>query len=266
MNSPLNYLGGKSRLADRIVPMIPPHTCYVEPFCGAAWVFFRKPSSKTEVLNDRDGELIVFWRVIQNHLEEFLRFFKYAVVSRKLFELENRKDPETLTDIQRAVRYYYLQRLGFGGKTHKRTFGTGTDSSPRLNLTNMEEILLEVHWRLASVCIEHLEAVECITRYDRPHTFFYIDPPYWGTAGYVHPFNTADYVRLSDVLAGISGKFILSLNDVPEVRKVFKRFALQRISTTYTCANGRTKAAGRNQLRFELLIHNFSNHRIPMHQ
>lgn len=108
MKSPLRYLGGKSRLADRIIPLIPPdHLCYCEPFCGAAWVFFRKDHSECEVLNDRDSELVTFWRVVQNHLEEFLRYFKHAVVSRELFDIEQKKDPATLTDIQRAVRYYF---------------------------------------------------------------------------------------------------------------------------------------------------------------
>ena len=115
MNSPLKYAGGKSRLADRIVSMIPSHTCYCEPFCGAAWVFFRRSTpAPVEVVNDRDGELVTFWRVMQNHIEEFLRYYKWAIVSREVFELENKKDPSTLTDIQRATRYYYIQRLSFG--------------------------------------------------------------------------------------------------------------------------------------------------------
>lgn len=110
MRSPLNYLGGKSRLAERIVKLIPEdHICYCEPFCGAAWVLFTKQPSKVEVINDADGELITFWRVVQNHLEEFLRYYKWALISRRLFELENMKNPETLTDIQRAVRYFYTQ-------------------------------------------------------------------------------------------------------------------------------------------------------------
>ena len=133
MNSPLNYLGGKSRLAEKIVKLFPKdHVCYCEPFCGAAWVLFRKEPSKTEVINDADGELVTFWRVIQNHLEEFLRYYRFAVIARKIWDIENKKDPGLLTDIQRAVRYYYLQRLGFGGKTSGRTFGTSTTGGPRL--------------------------------------------------------------------------------------------------------------------------------------
>lgn len=257
MNSPLSYLGGKSRLAERIVKLIPEdHTCYCEPFCGAAWVFFRKQPSKVEVINDMDGELITFWRIIQNHLEEFLRYYRFAIVSRKLFELANMMDPRTLTDIQRAARYFYLQKSGFGGKTFKRTFGTGATSGPRLNLTTLEETLLEVHWRLARVTVENLDAIECIKIYDRPETLFYLDPPYWHTAGYAVPFDDKDYPRLRSTLNSVAGRFILSLNDTQEVRSIFKGFRIQKVITTYSSGNGRCKNVDRTKSRSEVIIHN----------
>jgi len=258
MKSPLSYLGGKSRLAEKIVSIIPKdHTCYCEPFSGAAWVFFRKEPSKAEILNDMDGELVTFWRVVQNHLEEFLRYFKYAIVSRELFEIEQQKDPSTLTDIQRAVRYYYLQKNGFGGMTHNRTFGTSATSPARLNLTNMEEVLLEVHWRLARVTIESMDAVDCVKRYDRPSSFFYLDPPYWATRGYRVPFVKADYIRLRRCLDQVQGRFILSLNDTPEVRRIYKGFKVRKVSLIYSVGNTRTNKESRSKPRGEVLFRNF---------
>jgi len=258
MKSPLNYLGEKSRLAERIAGMLPKdHVCYCEPFCGAAWILFRKNPSKSEVINDQDGELVTFWRVVQNHLEEFLRYYKFVIISRKVFELENKKRPETLTDVQRAVRYFYLQKNGFGGKTHGRTFEISVTSGPRLNLSNIEEKLLEVHWRLSNVIIEHLDACECIARYDRPETLFYLDPPYYGTPGYAVPFEHNDYVRVRLALDKIKGRFLLSLNDCKEVRQIFKGFSIKKISTTYSAANGLSDNANRSEPRHELLIKNF---------
>lgn len=257
MRSPLNYLGGKSRLAERIVKLIPSdHVCYCEPFCGAAWVLFAKAPSKVEVINDADGELVVFWRVIQNHLEEFLRYYRFAVVSRKIFELETLKNPRTLTDVQKAVRYFYLQKTGFGGKTFNRTFGTGAIQPSGLNLTALEERLLEVHWRLERVTIEHLDACEVIRIYDRPTTFFYVDPPYWKTAGYAVPWKVCDFLRLRQALDKIQGRFLCSLNDTKEVRAIFKGFTIRKVLTTYSAANGREKANGRSQERSEVLIDN----------
>lgn len=258
MKSPLSYLGGKSRLAEKIVAGMPQdHVCYCEAFCGASWVLFAKEPSQCEVINDMDNELVTFWRVIQNHLEEFLRYFKYSVTSRKIFDLENLKNPETLTDIQKAVRYYYLQRCGFGGKVSARTFGATATGPARLNLSTIEERLIEVHWRLSKVTIEHLDACECIRRYDRPTTLFYLDPPYWETAGYAVPFLEEDYTRLQETLRSIKGRFILSLNDVPDVRRVFKDFKINRVMTKYSSGNGATKPEMRSVDRAEVLIKNF---------
>ena len=254
MNSPIAYLGGKSRLAKTIIARIPKdHECYCEPFCGAAWVFFQKDPSGLEVINDADTELVTFWRVIQNHLPAFIDFFKWAVVSRKVFELENLKRPETLTDIQRAARYFYIQRLCFGGKTRSRVYGTVTSGSPRLNLSALEETLLSVHWRLEKVVIECLDALECIRLYDRPHTLFFVDPPYFGgESDYAVRFDR--FQALADLLAGIKGRFILSLGDCKEARSIFKPFRISTVTLKYTV--GRS-ALSRSPSRSELIIQNF---------
>ena len=86
MNSPLAYIGGKSKLSEIIIQMIPEHRAYCEVFAGAAWVFFRKEPSKYETINDLDSDLIVFYRVLQNHLEEFLKQFKWLLSSREWFD------------------------------------------------------------------------------------------------------------------------------------------------------------------------------------
>lgn len=258
MRSPLNYLGGKSRLAERIAKLIPEdHVCYCEAFCGASWVLFSKSPSKSEVINDLDNDLVTFWRVVQNHLEEFLRYFKYAVTSRRIFELESMKNPETLTDVQKAVRYFYLQKLGFGGKVCSRTFGTSATGPARLNLSNIEERLIEVHWRLARVVIEHLDACACIERYDRKTTLFYLDPPYWETAGYAVPFGEDDYLRLCAKLKQVKGRFIVSLNDVPKVRQIFSGFKIAKVTTKYSTGNAAVAPEVRAQEQAEVVITKF---------
>lgn len=255
MKSILPYLGGKSRLAPRIVESFPTdHTCYCEPFCGACWVFLAKEKSHCEVINDLDGDLVTFWRVVQNHLEEFLRYYRFAVTSRTLFELELKKVGDTLTDIQRAVRYFYLQKLSFGGKSVGRTFGTTATGPSRLNLVTLEDSLLEIHWRMKGVTIEHLQAIDCVRRYDRPDTLFYLDPPYYETAGYAVPFGEEDYHNLRDVLASIAGRVVLSLNDHPFVRTLFKGFQIQRLTLKYSASRS---VESRSTPVHEVLIRNF---------
>ncbi len=140
MKSPLVYVGGKSILAKQIIDLIPKHTVYVEVFAGAGWVFFKKELSKSEVLNDLDSDLVSFYRVLQSHLEEFLKQFKWLLQSREWFEdWKEQLEARGLTDIQKAARYYYLQRLCFGGKVKGRTFGVSPERPLRINLVKMSE-------------------------------------------------------------------------------------------------------------------------------
>lgn len=224
--------------------MIPDHKAYCEVFAGAAWVFFRKDTSKYEVINDLDSDLITFYRVLQNHLEEFLKQFKWLLASREWFEDWKRQQAAGgLTDIQRAARYYYLQRMCFGGRVLNRTFGTAQLRRPRVNLLRIEEELSEVHLRLTHVTIENLPWQEFISRYDRAETFFYLDPPYYKLPYYEHNLELKDFKEMASVLSGIKSRFILSLNDHPDIRKTFKRFKIKPVELKYSVAVGKRRKA-----------------------
>ncbi|MEL4887847.1 DNA adenine methylase [Pectobacterium betavasculorum] len=244
------WIGGKRRLAKHILPLFPAHTCYVEPFCGAAALYFLKPPSKAEVINDINGELVNLYRVVKHHLEEFVRQFKWALVSRQIYKWLQAVPEETLTDIQRAARFYYLQKQAFGGKVEDRTFGTATTSPPRFNLLRIEEELSMAHLRLSRTVIEHLDWAECIQRYDRPHTLFYCDPPYWGTEGYGVEFGLENYVHMAQLAREIKGKMIVSVNDIPEMRQAFEGLNLQSVGINYSLS-------GKPVPRRELVICNF---------
>jgi len=246
------WIGGKRRLAARILPLFPSHTCYVEPFSGAAALFFMKEPSKAEVLNDINGELINLYRVIQRHLEAFIRQFKWALSSREIFRWQQITPIETLTDIQRAARFYYLQKLCFGARIENQSLGTATTSPPRLNLLRLEEDLSAAHLRLARVTIERLNWTECIERYDRPHTLFYLDPPYWGTEGYGVQFELDQYGRMAEMARSIKGKAIISVNDIPEMRQAFGKFRTESAHIKYTVGGVQGRAN-----RAELIICNW---------
>lgn len=247
------WVGGKRRLAPQILPLLPEHSCYVEPFAGAAALFFAKQPVKVEVLNDVNGDLVSLYRVVQHHLDEFVRQFRWALTSRQLYAWLQETRPETLTDIQRAARFFYLQKCGFGGKVDGQTFGTATTAPSRLNLLRIEEDLSAVHLRLHQVFIEHLDWANCIERYDRPHTLFYLDPPYWGTEGYGVEFGLEQYDRMAELLRTIKGKAAVSVNDIPEMRQAFKGLAMKRLAIKYTVG---ASGVGRRE-RGELLIMNF---------
>jgi DNA adenine methylase len=242
------WIGGKRRLAKHILPLFPPHECYVEPFAGAAALYFLKEPVAAEVLNDINGDLINLYRVVKNHLEEFVRQFKWALSSRQIFEWLRDTPPETLTDIQRAARFYYLQRQAFGGKVSGQTFGTATTSPPKLNLLRLEEDLSAAHLRLSRTYIELLDWAKCVERYDRPHTLFYCDPPYYGTEGYGVDFGLDQYARLAALAKAIKGKMIVSVNDIPEMHEAFAGLAMDTVDIGYTVGGGKRGQAKRREL------------------
>jgi len=233
------WIGGKRRLADRLLPYFPPHQCYVEPFAGGAAMFFlRQQPAEVEVLNDVNGDLVNLYRVVKHHLEEFVRQFKWALSSRQIFKWLQITPEETMTDIQRAARFYYLQHSAFGGKVQGQTYGTATTAPPGLNLLRIEETLSMAHLRLASAYVENLSWVDCVKKYDRGHTFFFMDPPYWQTEGYGVDFGWEQYELLAEAMRKLQGKAIVTLNDHPDIRALFKDFIIEKTDIKYTVGGG----------------------------
>jgi len=254
MSNPIvPWIGGKRRLAKRLLPMFPAHSCYVEPFAGGAALYFLKQPSEVEVLNDINGELVNLYRVIKHHLGEFVQQFRWALISRQIYEWLKHQPPEPLTDIQRAARFFYMQKMGFGGKVANRTFGMATTSAPRLNLLRLEEELSAAHLRLSRTYIEHLRWDECLRRYDRPHTLAYLDPPYWGTEGYGVDFGLEQYALMADIAKSAKGKVIISVNDIPAMREAFAGLDMERVEISYTVGGAKRSKA----VSGELIIRNF---------
>ncbi|MHB8109748.1 MAG: DNA adenine methylase [Syntrophorhabdaceae bacterium] len=254
MKSFLSYLGGKSLLANKIIPRIPEHTCYCEVFAGAAWLMFKKEESQVEIINDINRDLVTLYRVIKNHLEEFIRYLKWILVARDEFIRFKAENPETLTDIQKAVRFYYLLKTGYGAKVVGQSFSVGPTRPSSLNLLRIEEELSAAHLRLSRVYIENMPYQRLIERFDRPETFFYVDPPYYGCEDDYGKgiFDREDFVRLRDLLTGIQGKFIMSINDSPEIRKIFGNFVIDEVNTRYMAGG-----ADKQKKVTELLISNY---------
>lgn len=240
------WLGGKRRLADHIIPQFPPHTCYVEVFAGGAALYFLRPPAEVEALNDVNGELVNLYRVVKNHPEEFMRQFKWALSSRDVFKWMQDTQPHTLTDLQRAARFFYLQQHAFGGKVDGQTWGTAT-TAPPFNMYRIEESLSAAHVRLAGSYIENLDWSACIKKWDRSHTFFYMDPPYWETAGYGVEFGIEQYELMAVTMRSMKGKAILSINDHPDIRRIFSGFQLMEVKIDYNVGGG-GKAVERTEL------------------
>ncbi|TAN64768.1 MAG: DNA adenine methylase [Magnetospirillum sp.] len=232
------WVGGKRNLAREIIPRIEaiPHACYAEPFIGMGGVFLRRRKRpEVEVINDRARDVATFFRVLQRHPDALLAELALSVTSRVEFERLRRLDPETLTDLERAARFIYLQYCAYGGKPVNPTFGISPLRPSRFDAIKLEGVLRKLHRRLSSAYIECLDFETFLARWDRPSTLFYLDPPYWHCEGYYGKglFERADFERLATALKGLRGRFLMSLNDLPEVRETFAAFEFETVETTY---------------------------------
>ncbi len=252
MVGPLAYLGGKNRVAQKIISVIPEHTCYIEPFCGGAQVFFHKEPSQVEILNDRDEDIFNFLRVCQLHHQELVRYLQFCTASRKWFELFQKQDPKTLSDIQRAARFFYLQKNCYGGMVTRKNFAVSVQDGSNYNPHRIPMVLHMAHERLLQVQLECLPYQEILRKYDRETTFFYLDPPYFGLPYYKFNFTEANYVELASLLKTLKGRFLLSLNDRPEVREIFNDFKIHGLIFSYSSQ----RKAGK--IYKEVLISNYS--------
>lgn len=249
------WLGGKRNLARRICAAIDATPCltYAEPFVGMGGIFLRRTRRpKAEVINDRGQDVANLFRILQRHYVAFLDMLRFQLTTRAEFDRLVATDPATLTDLERAGRFLYLQRTAFGGKVSGRNFGVSRDRPGRFNLTTLEPMLEDLHTRLAGVVIECLDYGDFIRRYDGPGTFFYLDPPYWGCEDdYGRAlFGRDDFARMAEQLVTLQGRFLMSINDVPEIREIFAWARVDEVTTTYTIGNH----AGRGARQSELLI------------
>ena len=241
------YLGGKRLLAKTIVPIIEqiPHSIYAEPFLGMGGVFFRRTQKpKCEAINDINSEIINMFRMVEKFPDYLADMLKFKICSRAEFNRMLATPPLLLTELERAVRYLYIQKNAFGGKTFSQVFGVALERT-RFDSERIIPQIHMLHKRLAGVYIECLPYQEFIARYDRVDTLFYLDPPYWNCENDYGKgiFGKADFDELAKLLKGIKGKFILSINDVPEIRQIFTGFHIKEVQTTYTIGTQSGKAA-----------------------
>jgi len=244
LSQPIKWHGGKYYLRKWIIDLMPPHLHYVEPFFGGGGILLARDPERnwmavgdqkltaahqgsSEVANDIHGELINFWRVLQNpdDFEAFRQRVELTPFSQAEFEaardspvLENSEVP--VTQVDRAVRFFILARQSRQGLM--RDFATLSRNRTRSRINeqvsawlNVVEGLPDVHQRLRKVVILNQTACEVIRKQDGEHTLFYCDPPYVHetrstTGEYAFEMTEAQHRELLDVLAGVAGRFMLS--------------------------------------------------------
>lgn len=233
MNSPLRWVGGKSRLYKEIISIMPKHKCYAEPFGGGLWVLLNKNKVSVEAINDVSSELMNFWTIIQKDFQGFKEKCKYLIPSRELFNYYLEQNIKELSDLDRAVRFLYINRTCFGGNmVDSPNFGSSNLRRSNLCIAtdNLDEFLEPIYKRIKDVYIENMDFRKFIRKFDSSNTkeksnvLFYIDPPYVGMRGYETKFTENDHIDLFDILKNLNAKFILSINNDPFILDIYKDF------------------------------------------
>lgn len=233
------WVGGKRSLTSRaLAPRIAatPHECYAEPFVGMGGVLMRKGMrAPAEVINDWNGEVVNLFRVVKHHTPAFLDELRFGLIARTELARLWKVDPSTLTDVQRAGRFFWIQRMNYGGLPRSKSFPSGRARGRGISAEAMRRYFQRAAERLSTVTIEHLDWPDFIAKFDAPGTLFYCDPPYYGVEHYYGPglFARADFARLAATLRAIKGRFILSINDHPEIRRLFAWARIETASVTY---------------------------------
>lgn len=258
MRSFIPWVGGKSRLAKHIVSLIPEHTCYCEPFMGAAWVFFAKERSKVEVLNDLNGDLVNLFQVVRDRFDEFYNRRIWLIASERDYRdfVRRLADNDWRNDIERPLMFWYCLKQSFGAKIGGG-WGFSRKSGPKgLGMDSLKAI----HKRLTGVYINNQDVLACLARWDSPETLFYLDPPYMmtttakGKGCYRHTMEVDAHHELACTLAGLQGRWLLSYDDDPQVRELYADYYQLSPETRYT-TNNRPGTAPRRVT--ELLIANY---------
>jgi len=255
--SPLIWFGGKGRSAKHILERMPEHTCYVEPFGGAAHVLSQKKPVYAEVLNDIDGDLINFLMVARDNAQELFNRCSTLPYSRELF-LHYRSLPVPKDSIERAVRFFYLNRSGIAKGNCGSLFNqrTGWRASKTHNTARTYtfacDTILTFSRRMKNVMIENRDFRDIFRIYDSSDTFFYVDPPYIGKEEYyAGDFSEKDHRDLSFILNNIKGKAIVSYYDEPLLVDLYPNWRRASFHTVRQVVNGNNNRAT------ELLLMNF---------
>lgn len=264
MDSIINYLGGKSKLASQIVNIIPKHKCFIDLFGGAAWILLAKPRevSKVEVYNDLDSSLVNMFKVIKDpeiHLELASKFDN-LLISREIFENLKNMKRETSTDVEWAFRFLYLNKWSFSSRRKSDdsyNFGYSKVRQPS-SADKISDKISELYNRLKATYIENLDYNIIIEKYDSQDSLFFVDPPYIipdvDTNYYKHNMNKeSDHNNLQYRISNIKGKFILTLPDTELYQSLYKDFNIINSKVYYSSGNVSNSEGNRK----ELIITNF---------
>lgn len=256
MKTPISYYGGKQMLVSSILPLIPEHTTYCEPFFGGGAVFFAKPKSPVEILNDVNQFVVNFYRQSQSNFDALNSLIQATPHSRRSYRdaMVMYEHPHLFTDLERAWAFWTLCNQGYASKIGSWAFGT-IDNSSEKKVNNAKARLStgELSTRLGLVQIECNDALHILEMRDRPTTFFYLDPPYFNSnMGHYGGYTEGDFEALLQACSRLEGKFLLSSYPSEVLDRYTQQFGWRQIEI-----NDLTRASKARKPKVEVLTANY---------
>jgi len=269
MMSAFPYIGGKTRLAEWVIDHLPPHTTYVEPFGGSASVLLNKPRSTVEIFNDKDSDVVTFFRVARERPEELAEWCRFVPFSEQLHDKwadEFFSGERPNDDVEHAGKWLFLRYSQYAGKVSRKS-GFKRES-PRdekgsrnaRNWLNAPERIEQVADRFRGVSVVHEDYLTVFERYDSPETVFYVDPPYYQKEDLYR--EAADHATLEQALSELEGAAIVSYTDIPPGLYQGDRWHVVERSVTHSAAGNGKMANERLLLNFEPTERAFNQHRL----
>jgi len=248
MKTPISYYGGKQSLVSTILPLIPPHTLYAEPFVGGGAIFWAKDKSPVEVLNDTNRELINFYQVVQRDFVSLEKEVRISLHSRSLHRDAHviNAAPHLFSEIKRAWAIWVLSTQSFSSLLDGTWGYDVAKPTTTQKIHNKREAFTEdLAIRLQGVQLECTDAIRIIESRDRPDSFFYCDPPYVGSdCGHYDGYSQADFDALLTTLSRIQGKFLLSSYPNKRLTEFIKEhgwYHVQKKGTVSVAVKGKRK-------------------------
>lgn len=236
---PFAYYGGKTTLAEKIADLLPPHEHYVEPFAGSLAVLLAKEPSRIETVNDLDGDLVTFWRVLRDMPDELAQAAAHTPHSRA--ELLQASNLEELDDLERARRVWVRLTQSRSHSMQQSGWWRATKTTRDIPRSQFEfaSRIQPTARRLRLVSLECRDATELVRDYgDSPEVCIYADPPYLGTTratNYRQEMTTdQQHADLADALNSCKATVVLSGYDSPLYAELFAGWHVTRLKAPTT--------------------------------
>lgn len=228
MKTPITYYGGKQKLVKHILPLIPVHELYGEPFAGGAAIFFAKENAKVNVLNDTNKELINFYKIVKSDFVSLEKEIQISLYSRDLHRKASviYNNPDMFNEVKRAWALWILASQSFCSMLDDVWGYERSSSSKTKSINNKKEAFtMDLAIKLQDVQLECADALYVIRSRDMEKAFFYVDPPYYNSdMGHYDGYSIDDFEALLKLLSEIKGKFMLSSYPSPILQKYTKLF------------------------------------------